>query len=230
MNKNTETKPTTLAAKLARIGYEIGVVKKSGTNVQQKYNYIEYGVVAGKIRELFDKYGVIIVPQVLDYKTDEITSKYDAKGYHYVVSMKFTIINGDDVSDRFESTWLGESADYGDKGVNKAETSGTKYFLMRLFNVSEKGEVEADSQSPEIASTKRVVRSFTVTEIDDALENLGQAKDLADLKSRFIALGAVAKCKEVIEMKDTLKNDFIKNNPKEMLENAKDILDEHFNK
>ena len=52
--------------------------------------------------------------------------------------------------------WLGESADYGDKGVNKAETSGTKYFLMRLFNISEKGEEEADSKTPEITETKAV--------------------------------------------------------------------------
>ena len=41
-----EKKPMTLAQKLAKIGKEIGAVSKSGTNKEQKYNYIEYGVVA----------------------------------------------------------------------------------------------------------------------------------------------------------------------------------------
>ena len=71
----TETKMS-LAAKLARIGKEIGRVEKSGTNQQQNYNYIEYGMVAGRIRELFDEYGVIIIPSVKEITVDEITNKY----------------------------------------------------------------------------------------------------------------------------------------------------------
>lgn len=143
-------KPATLAAKLARIGKEIGTVKKSGKNQQQNYNYIEYSVVAGRIRELLDEYGVIIIPSVEEIKSEAIVTARGSGGYHYTLTMRFTIINGDDANDKIEAKWAGESADYGDKGINKAETSGTKYFLMRLFNVSEKGEEEADAKSPEV--------------------------------------------------------------------------------
>ena len=221
-----DKKPMSLAAKLAAIGKRIGAVDKSGTNTQQKYNYIEYGVVAGKIRELFDEYKLIIVPHVLDYKTDEITSKYDTKGYHYVLAMKFTIINGEDADDRFEATWLGESADYGDKGVNKAETSGTKYFLMRLFNVSEKGEEEADRVTPEFASVTRVV---STTQIENAKDILQEAVSLDDLKTKFARLGELRRHPEVIKFKDEMKEAFTQT-VEGKVQDAKDQLAEHFNK
>ena len=224
------TEKMTLAQKLAKIGREIGAVSKSGVNTQQKYNYIEYGVVAGRIRELFDQYGVIIVPQVLDYKTDEIRSKYDTTGYHYVVSMKFTIVNGDDANDRFESTWLGESADYGDKGINKAETSGTKYFLMRLFNVSEKGEEEADKVTPEIASTKRVAK-VDPEEIEAAKVTLEDAENFDDLKVRFARLDRVVRTlPEIVRLKDELKAAFMETDLDAQKQNAKDLLKEQFKK
>lgn len=225
--------PMTLAQKLAKIGKEIGVVDKSGTNAQQKYNYIEYGVVAGRIRELFDNYGVIIVPQVMDYRTDEVTSKYDTTGYHYVLAMKFTIVNGDDATDRFESTWLGEATDFGDKGINKAETSGTKYFLMRLFNVSEKGEEEADKYTPEIAKTKRITAvqsQFSSDEISAAKEQLNAAKDFDDLKIRFATLGKIRNLPEIVKLKDELKEAFLEQDPDAKKQAAKDAIDEHFNK
>lgn len=142
-----------LAAKLAKIGKEIGAIKKDGRNTQQNYDYIEYSVVAGRIRELFDEYGVIIIPEVTDYDIEEVENKYGNKGYHYTLSMKFTLINADDKDDVRVANWLSEAIDYGDKAVNKAETAGVKYFLMRLFNISEKGEKEADAESPSVVST-----------------------------------------------------------------------------
>lgn len=230
----------TLAAKLARIGKEIGTVDKSGRNTQQNYNYIEYGVVAGRIRELFDTYGVIIIPSVDDYQVDEITNKYGNRGYHYTLKMSFKLINGDDAEDNTTATWLGESADYGDKGINKAETSGTKYFLMRLFNVSEKGEEEADSKSPEIEKTTRVVKQrddgavsefeFTAEEITDAKTKLRMSKDLAELKTNFITLGKVRNCPEVVELKNELKDKFVAEDVDVKVANAKEAIDKHFNK
>ena len=232
-------KPT-LAAKLARIGKEIGTVDKSGRNTQQNYNYIEYGVVAGRIRELFDTYGVIIIPSVDDYQVDEITNKYGNRGYHYTLKMSFKLINGDDANDATTATWLGESADYGDKGINKAETSGTKYFLMRLFNVSEKGEEEADSNSPEIEKTTRVVKQkdsgmvsefeFTAEEIAEAKTKLRATKDLGALKSTFITLGKIRNCPEIVELKNELKNKFVDEDTDVKFANAKEAIDEHFNK
>lgn len=235
--ESTDTKPMTLAAKLARIGKEIGAIDKSGRNMKQNYNYIEYGVVAGRIRELFDQYGVIIVPSVEQYTMDEIKNSYGNTGFHYVLQMSFTIINADDMDDKITAKWSGESADYGDKGINKAETSGTKYFLMRLFNVSEKGEEEADSNSPEIESTRRAVKKITEKvaqsefgdeEIKLAKEKLNAAKNLGELKKIFLMLGKVRNCPDVVEEKDKLKQSLAENDLDVKMANAKDAIDEQF--
>lgn len=205
----TTDKPMSLASKLAAIGKEIGAVDKSGKNTQQNYNYIEYGVVAGRIRELFDKYHVIIVPSVDNVQQDEITNKYGGKGYHYILTMTFTLINGEDAEDREVASWAGESADYGDKGINKAETAGTKYFLMRLFNVSEKGEEEADKTTPEMVLTKAIppktARHFTTAEIDEAKVRLRTTGSVDELRAEYAKLGALALDKEIIACKNEMK-------------------------
>ena len=143
-----ETKQS-LASKLAAIGNEIGIIAKSGRNSQQNYDFIEYAVVSGKLRNLFDKYKISIIPQVDDYEVSEVQNKYGNVGYHYTLRMSFLIKDGDS-DEEVERKWLSEAIDYGDKSINKAETAGAKYFYMRLFNISEKGEKEADQDTPEV--------------------------------------------------------------------------------
>lgn len=201
----SEAKTLSLASKLAAIGKEIGTVDKSGRNLQQKYDYIEYGVVAGRIRELFDKYHIIIIPNVESIQQDEIASKYDNKGYHYILHMSFTLINGDNPEDQEIATWAGEASDYGDKGINKAETSGTKYFLMRLFNISEKGEEDPDSKTPEEMKKTIKKRLFSDQAIGEAKLKLGTAKDLVELRNTYQGLGAIARDPEIVSYKDKMK-------------------------
>lgn len=199
-----ETKQS-LASKLAAIGNEIGKIDKTGRNQQQNYTYIEYGVVAGRIRELFDKYKIIIVPNVDNIQQDEITNKYGGKGYHYILQMSFILINGDNPEDQVKATWAGEASDYGDKGINKAETAGTKYFLMRLFNISEKGDEDADAQTPAEMSETRRASKFSTQAIATAKLKLGVAADLVDLKNIYTGLGEIAREPEIIKFKDEMK-------------------------
>ena len=202
---NENKKIETLASKLARIGKEIGAVDKSGKNTQQNYNYIEYGVVAGKIRELFDKYKIIIIPNVDNIQQDEITNKYGNKGYHFILQMTFTLINGDNLEDREIATWCGEACDYGDKGINKAETSGTKYFLMRLFNISEKGE-DNDENTIEMADT-RARSKYSDSEISLAKLKLGGSLNILELKEAYQNLGEIKKDPEIIKYTNKLKKE-----------------------
>ena len=192
-----------LASKLAAIGKEIGAVDKSGKNQQQHYDYIEYGVVAGKIRELFDKYHIIIVPNVDSVSTDEIKSKYDTTGYHYVLTMTFTLINGDDKEDREIASWCGEASDFGDKGINKAETAGTKYFLMRLFNISEKGD-DNDANSVAIESSRKRSQ-FSEHDIAMAKLKLGANATVDELKETYQSLGDIAYDEEIKKYTNELK-------------------------
>lgn len=201
-----------LGAKLARIGKEIGRVDKTGKNQQQRYDYIEYGVVAGRIRELFDEYRVIIIPSVVEYSQDNITTRNGGSGYHYTLKMRFQIINGDDPQDTISADWMGESADYGDKGINKAETSGTKYFLMRLFNVSEKGEEEADAKTPKFDKSEPNPKKTSKTSVRDisyAISALEQCKTMDDLKAMYAGFYYDLKIHpDVVAKKDELKTKF----------------------
>lgn len=198
-----ENEVMSLGTKLAAIGKEIGAVDKSGKNSQQNYNYIEYGVVAGRIRELFDKYHIIIVPSVDNVSTDQIENKYGNKGYHFVLTMTFELINGEDKEDREVASWAGEASDYGDKGINKAETAGTKYFLMRLFNISEKGD-DNDANSVEMTASKAKSR-FNDSELGMAKLKLGTCNDLETLKNTYKGLGEIAFEPEIIKYKDEMK-------------------------
>lgn len=140
-----------LYQKLAAITGEIGVIKKGGTNKEQGYAFIEYAAVAGELRALFAKYGVVIVPRMAQSSKQarsEVTSKYGAKGVYALIDFTFTVINADDPEDKFTVQWTGEAMDYGDKAANKAATGALKYYLMRQFNISEKGD-DPDADSPE---------------------------------------------------------------------------------
>lgn len=140
--------------KIAAVAGKVGAVEKGGRNTEQNYSFIEYGEVASRLRTLFAEYGVVIVPNMGLQERTTITSKYGKEGVHAVVHFKFKVINADKPDDFFEVDWQGEAADFGDKAINKATTSAIKYYQMRQFNISEKGEVEADGESHEIVNHK----------------------------------------------------------------------------
>lgn len=148
-------RPATLAGRIAKISAEIGAIAKSGRNQQQGYAYIEYGRIAAELRVLQDKYGVAIFPEIEDQAVAEVRNSKGGIGYHYLLHMKFKVVNTDDQNDFIEAKWLGEATDYGDKGVNKASTCGEKYFLMKLYHISEQGD-DPDQNTPEEYSNKQI--------------------------------------------------------------------------
>lgn len=144
----SENSKLTLAAKIAKVAAEIGPIEKDGVNSQQKYRFIEYAAVAAEIRKKQAEVGIAIIPRIKSYTRDDIKTSKGGLGFHYLLSMEFEVINTEDENDRLTMDWIGEATDYGDKGINKAITSAVKYFAMRLYNISEKGEEEADNATP----------------------------------------------------------------------------------
>lgn len=147
-----------LYQKLAAITGDVGAIAKGGQNTEQKYAFIEYAAVAGRLRDLFAEYGVVVVPRMAttsEHQREEITTKYGNKGVAMLIDFEFQVLNADDPDDNFTVNWVGEAADYGDKGVNKAATAALKYYLMRQFNISEKGDEDPDGQTIDRGSTKQ---------------------------------------------------------------------------
>lgn len=193
----------TLAAKIAAISKDLGAIKKGGHNKEQHYDFIEYAAVSGKIRELLDKHGVAIIPTVESYERDDVTSRSGATGYHYTLKMRFTVINADDQEDKIEATWMGESTDWGDKGINKAETSGTKYFYMRLFNISEKSDADndpdrQDNSAAESKPAKREYKSDPKLNFNTIRETCAGIDDLESLEAYYKEVAALKPSKGAI--------------------------------
>jgi hypothetical protein len=68
---------------------------------------------------------------------------------------QYTIINADYPDERIVCDWdAGEALDTSDKATNKAVTASQKYFLMKLFNISDKDD--PDSESHEVPAQAKV--------------------------------------------------------------------------
>lgn len=184
-----ETQQLNLYQKLAKITGEIGVIAKDGNNQQQKYKYIEYETIAGKFRELFSKYGVVLIPSMVEQERSAITTSRGSSGVSTVCHFEFTVVNADKPDDRFVVKWQGEAADYGDKATNKAATAAVKYYLMRQFNISSKGDEDPDSQTPEVAQKQQKPVMASVRQIVAVSRRLA-AKGVTSDEDRKAILGA----------------------------------------
>lgn len=184
-----ETQQLNLYQKLAKITGEIGVIAKDGNNQQQKYKYIEYETIAGKFRELFSKYGVVLIPSMVEQERSAITTSRGSSGVSTVCHFEFTVVNADNPDDRFVVKWQGEAADYGDKATNKAATAAVKYYLMRQFNISSKGDEDPDSQTPEVAQKQQKPAMASVRQIT-AVSKLLANKGVTSGDDRKAILGA----------------------------------------
>lgn len=215
-----------LYQKLAAITGEIGTIKKDGRNKDQGYAFIEYAAVAGELRKLFAKYNVVIVPRMPQHANQQRDTMRSAKGsvgYHILIDFTYTVVNADNPDDKFTVTWTGEATAWDDKGTNKAATSALKYYLMRQFNISEKGDdPDADTpkqvasepkQAPAPAASKpgrispkqlsKMQADFTELGIEDRQEKLGY---IAEVVGREVASSQELSLNEARQVIDRLES------------------------
>lgn len=146
-----------LYKKLLAITEEIGKIAKTGKNMQQGYNFIEQALIVAEVRVQLAKHGVMIIPETVSRRVDRYdvvrSSGKAGVDVHVNVVSRYTIINADDPAERFTAEWdAGEAIDSGDKATNKAVTASDKYFLMKLFKISDKDDPDSESPALEPAS------------------------------------------------------------------------------
>lgn len=120
---------------------------KEGFNDFNKYKYLMEAQVTIKMKELFDKNGVLFHYQ------SEITETKDYQGNkgdtQFLVTVKINYAFIDvESGEKLEGVAYGQGADKGDKGVYKAITGAIKYIYMKTFNIPTGDDAEKDS--PEI--------------------------------------------------------------------------------
>lgn len=160
-----------LYAKLLKITEEIGKIEKTGRNSMQNYSFIEQAQVVAELRPQLAKYGVFIIPETIDRTVErfDVTRSNGKQGVdiHVNVKSRYTVVNADNPDERFVCEWDGgEAIDSSDKATNKATTASHKYFLMKLFNISDKEDGDNDSPEPPPAAPARKTAYATPKQID----------------------------------------------------------------
>ena len=112
---------------------EVKYVQKSGYNAFHKYAYATEADVLDKVRESLTKHNVFIFQSVEGItKEGELTT----------AQVKYTFVDGD-TGDSMSVMSAGSGADKSDKGVYKAITGASKYFLLKNFMVATGDDPEA---------------------------------------------------------------------------------------
>ena len=124
------------------------------------------------LHPLFAKYGVLMVPEVLESTREE---RVTAKGGALIsailkVKYHFTAIDGSEVT----ATVIGEGMDTADKASNKALAVAFKYVALQVFCIptEEVGQDDPDNYTPD--------RSISVSRV--IKEKLLSCKSLDELK------------------------------------------------
>lgn len=138
---------TSIHERMLAIVAELPAIGKDSVNTQQKFMYRAHDDVMAALNPLLAKYGVFVVPNVIERVTGERTTGKGSTMYEVNLHVQFTFYGagGDSV---VASAW-GEGTDMGDKSTNKAMTGAFKNVLAQAFAISTHELSDADAGTPE---------------------------------------------------------------------------------
>jgi len=134
---------------------ELGPIKKDKQNKSQGFSYRGIDQLYNALNPLFSKYKVFCVPKVLERTTSDYQTKGGDTWKNVVLKVEYKLIAEDGTF--VEGTVYGEGSDSGDKGTNKAMSACQKYFFFQTFVVPTDDIVDADKDTPPVASSAPVV-------------------------------------------------------------------------
>lgn len=143
----------TTAQMVAKVMGAIGGLVADKTNSFDNYAYISADNVLTRANAEMAKVGLAVVPSVVDDEYLDIGSNGKRLWFARAV-MQMKLIGGSDESEQPLYPWVGYGTDYKlpDKALYKAQTSGHKYFMMKLFNI---GVDNTDSEHDEPKDDKQ---------------------------------------------------------------------------
>ena len=154
---------------IAEIMKEDSAIAKEQENTQQKFKYRGIDDVMNVFHPLLAKYGVFVVPEVLEQTREERVSGKGNTLLYSVLKVRYTFYAADGTS--VSAVVIGEGMDSGDKASNKAMAAAMKYAMFQVFCIATEDMVDPDSESPEVepkqkkpepkSSLKRVSACFS---------------------------------------------------------------------
>jgi ssDNA-binding Zn-finger/Zn-ribbon topoisomerase 1 len=125
-----------------------GSIPKGGTapQVMGGFKFVEWDDVAERIGTLLAENGIVMLPSMPSCDVAQAGTTASGKPiYRATAPLAYELINADVPEDRTVITWIGSGDDSGDKAIQKAGTSGTKYMLLKLFLLGGAGVADADA-------------------------------------------------------------------------------------
>ena len=123
-----------LFQRILAIQTEVEMVSKGGYNDFHKYKYVTEADILKALKPLLTKHGVCVMFSVID---SGVVCENIMR-----VTGKYTWVNIDNPSDRFETLTVGDGDDVskagkvGDKGIFKAMTGAQKYGLLKCLFIA----------------------------------------------------------------------------------------------
>ena len=139
---------------IADIMGEIGAIGKDRKNQQQGFMYRGVEDVMNTLQPLFKKYGVFIVPEVMEHNREERQTKSGGNLIYSIMKIRhhFTADDGSEVV----STTIGEGMDSADKASNKAMSIAFKYACFQVFCIPTEEMQDPDADTPPNSNVKPI--------------------------------------------------------------------------
>lgn len=126
---------------------DIGAVGKDKKNQQQGFMYRGIDDVMNAISPVIAKYGVFVVPEILEESRNERATKSGGINFIVYLRIKFTFFASDGSS--ISAVTIGEAMDTADKGSNKAMAIAFKYACFQVFCIPTEEMKDPDAETPE---------------------------------------------------------------------------------
>ena len=131
------------------IALDLSAIGKDQVNKMQGFNFRGIDDVYKELHTKMSKHGVFSVPEVLESKREERTTKTGGVMTYTIAKIKYKFYADD--GSCFEAVVIGEGADSGDKSSNKAMAIAHKYALTQVFSIpTSDNEEDPDKYSHEV--------------------------------------------------------------------------------
>jgi len=127
---------------------EIGAIGKNSKNTQQGFMFRGIDAVMNGINPALTKYGVFIVPEILEQTREERQTKSGNNLIYSVCRIKYTFYAQD--GSCISATVIGEGMDSGDKATNKAMSIAFKYACFQVFCIPTEEMADPDAECHEV--------------------------------------------------------------------------------
>lgn len=147
-----------IIARLPELGKAGEYRDKKGSLV---YNFIQQADVIALLRHRMAAVGLLVIPEIVE-RIQERPDEDRVEMVSVSVKMQMHVVCADTGVERVYA-WVGEANDWGDKSTQKAGTSGDKYFLMKLFRITDVRDPDAENAVDQGEDRPRRTRQAAAT-------------------------------------------------------------------